>query len=118
MGQSVTEKISKEKTKHGERRSRAAVNFIVPLQLEQCLYHISHQPHGMPLRVTVTPAEDGTMHFTALLRHNGAVTVRCEGELRRWEGTSTQVVGQVENSIANNNPKINGKSFADVWWQS
>ncbi|HEX2906624.1 MAG TPA: hypothetical protein VHO69_07185 [Phototrophicaceae bacterium] len=100
MGQSISEAISKEKTKRGERRSRAAIEFVVPLQLEQCLYHINHQPLGMPLRVTVAPVEDGTLHLTALLRHNGIVTVRCEGELRRWEGTCTQVVGQRENSIA------------------
>ncbi|HEX2908772.1 MAG TPA: hypothetical protein VHO69_18015 [Phototrophicaceae bacterium] len=87
---------SKGKSKRSERRSHAAVEFIVPLQLEQCLNHINHQPRGMPLRVTVAPAEDGTMHLTARLRHNGVVTVRCEGELRRWQGTSMQVVGQVE----------------------
>ncbi|HEX2906628.1 MAG TPA: hypothetical protein VHO69_07205 [Phototrophicaceae bacterium] len=87
---------SKEKAKRGERRSRAAVEFVVPLQLEQCLYYINYQPRGMPLKVTVAPAKDGTLQLTALLRHNGVVTVRCEGELRRWEGTSTQVGGQRE----------------------
>ncbi|HEX2906626.1 MAG TPA: hypothetical protein VHO69_07195 [Phototrophicaceae bacterium] len=76
----MTEKTSKEKAKRGERRSRAAVDFIVPLQLEQCLYHINHQPRGeIPLRVMIEYDEDGGVHFIARLQKKFVLRVNFGG---------------------------------------
>ncbi|HEX2906820.1 MAG TPA: hypothetical protein VHO69_08170 [Phototrophicaceae bacterium] len=91
----MSEKLIKDKPKRGEQEVHVAIDFILPLQLEQCFYHISQRPRETPLQVTLESVEADSAHFVARLEDDNLVTVRYSGELQRWEGTGTQVTGHV-----------------------
>lgn len=91
---SILENDFKEKSK---RRGRQfPVDFVVPLQLEACIYRIEHFASTVSLQIAITNphAIPVKVYFNCDL--DSQVSVSGEGMLKRWEGTSTRFAGEVK----------------------
>jgi hypothetical protein len=83
----------KEKPKHQGRTS--PVDFVIPLQLEECIYRLENTPASKHLQLTTHLGENlDEPELSILFRTEGSNQIKAQGKLRRWEGTSTRFEGQ------------------------
>jgi hypothetical protein len=103
-----THNLNKEKSK--PQGQQAPIDFVVPLQLEECVYRIEHTSPSASLKLATRFSVYPIWHrnytsanqFEAVFFTNGIMSARMQGYLHRWEGTSTRLMGDIEYSQADN----------------
>ncbi|HEX2622691.1 MAG TPA: hypothetical protein VHL11_21170 [Phototrophicaceae bacterium] len=84
----------KEKPKG--RKREFPINFVLPLQLEECLYHIENTPGSKQIKLVIQSGDNpDEPEVTVIFRKTDSSPITAQGKLRRWEGTSTRFSGQV-----------------------
>jgi hypothetical protein len=94
----------KEKPKRWRRRSR--IDFVIPLQLEECLYRIQQTETTKKFFITASRKDDDTTSFMAWVKNGKNVAMSVDGTMRRWQGTSTRIEATGELHFDDLRPKV------------
>lgn len=79
----------KEKPKRWRRRSR--IDFVIPLQLEECLYRIQQSGRTEKFFASASRKDNDITTFTSWVMNGKNVAMSVNGTMRRWQGTSTRI---------------------------
>lgn len=88
--------MSEEKVKKGRAQRQYPIDFVSPLQLEECLYRLEHDAPEW-WEISVIPAEN-VINFIIWKRDSAdspKIMSHIRGILRRWQGTATRVEGKI-----------------------
>jgi hypothetical protein len=90
---------------HSKRKSsrqrQFPVDFVVPMQLEECIHKIESAQNTettwkKPLTIRLLERQVDTTVFRGNLYDDARIEIAAvRGTLRRWEGTSTRIVGHI-----------------------
>jgi hypothetical protein len=92
----------KEKSKRETYQS--TIDFVVPMQLEECIYWMRHNTNPLDLKVDFGRGDRA--RFTAVLKNEEEVIAKAKGIMRRWQGTSTRIKYTID-LLSQNSPREN-----------
>jgi hypothetical protein len=73
------------------------MDFVSPLQLEECIYRVNNRVRDYGISSEIKPdIETGDAEFVIAIYRGERVVSMAWGNMRRWEGVSTHVTGKVK----------------------
>jgi hypothetical protein len=86
--------LEKSKPKRGTRQRTFAIDFVSPLQLEECLHHIKNLPETHRLKMTIEHSTEDSASFSAEMFRGTHLLIHYHGKIQRWGSSSTGVSGK------------------------
>jgi hypothetical protein len=90
--------VDNTKKKSKERTRQSPINFVVPMQLEECMYRLENvERASMEVEIKhYKHLDKDYADFFIKTHSNGATVMKVSGTLKRWEGVSTQFDGKMQ----------------------
>ncbi|HEX2622695.1 MAG TPA: hypothetical protein VHL11_21190 [Phototrophicaceae bacterium] len=87
----------KEKPKRQGWQSSSPIDFVVPLQLEECMYRIKQLPPRDTFRFVLWNTDNADVEkFWLTCDLDQKTSAKIKGTLKRWEGTHTRFEGKAQ----------------------